>query len=178
MQVADGGRWREPAPSADRGLGLQMTSQLVDSLRIAHDEQGTTATVSHQVSRPARLLTAGDLAWASARPPARTEFLLVLEQPSAPGPRIRVDGPVDAATVAEFDRAIRNVGSTGTRSLTVDLTGVTHLASAGVAALHRLTALHRDNDTSLRLYAPVGAPAETIMSLVALDHDTLDPEAD
>ncbi|GAA1500934.1 sigma-F factor regulator [Dactylosporangium maewongense] len=178
VRVADRGRWREPAPSVDRGLGLQMTSQLVDGLRIEHDEQGTTATVSHQVSQPARLLTAGDLAWASARPPARTELLLVLEQPSAQGARVRVDGSVDAATVAEFDRAIRNAGSTGTRSLTVDLTGVTHLASAGVAALHRLTALHRDNDTSLRLYAPVGAPAETIMSLVAVDHDTLDPDAE
>ncbi|GGN18785.1 serine phosphatase RsbU (regulator of sigma subunit)/anti-sigma regulatory factor (Ser/Thr protein kinase)/anti-anti-sigma regulatory factor [Actinoplanes campanulatus] len=177
VRVTDRGRWREPAPSPDRGLGLHMTSQLVDSLRIEHDETGTTATVTHRVSRPARLLTADDLTWATTdRPPVPADFLLILDQPSAPGPRLRVDGPVDAATVTEFDREIRTAGSTGTRSLTVDLTGVTHLASAGVAALHRLSALHRDNNTHLRLYAPAGTPAGTILSLVTLDHHTRDPD--
>ncbi|MFD9701318.1 STAS domain-containing protein [Lentzea sp. NPDC059081] len=63
-------------------------------------------------------------------------------------------------------------GSTGTRSLTVDLTGVTHLASAGVALLHALSARHRDNGTELTLYAPVGTPADLIMTLAGIGHRT------
>ncbi|MEU8632490.1 STAS domain-containing protein [Amycolatopsis sp. NPDC048633] len=79
----------------------------------------------------------------------------------APAPRLRIDGLIDAATVEEFDSEVRTAGSTGGRSLAVDLAGVTHLASAGVAALHRLTALHRDNGTTPRRYAP---PAQRPMS--------------
>lgn len=62
--------------------------------------------------------------------------------------------------MAAVERGVRTARSTGARTLTVDLTGVTHLASVGVAALYRLAALHRDNGTELRLYAP-GAPRPT-----------------
>lgn len=112
----------------------------------------------------------------AAGPSAQAEPLLVLEQPSAPRPRIRVDGPIDAGTVGEFDRITRIAGVTGTRSLTVDLTGVTHLASAGVAALHRILALHADNGTTLRLYAPTGTPADMVLALVRITHETRDPD--
>lgn len=71
--------------------------------------------------------------------------------------------------------AVRETGSAGTRQLTVDLTGVSHLASAGVAALHRAGAAHEANGTSLRLYAPVASTADTILTLVELDHLTRDP---
>ncbi|WP_231956898.1 MULTISPECIES: SpoIIE family protein phosphatase [unclassified Actinoplanes] len=175
-QVTDRGRWREPAPSADRGLGLHLSSQLVDDLRLTHDEQGTTATITYRVHHRARLLSTADLAPAPAvRPAAQNELLLILDQPHAPQPRIRVDGPIDTVTADEFDRAVRTAGSAGVRTLTVDLTGVTHLASAGVAALHRLTALHQASKTRLRLYAPTGSPADMILSLVSLTHETVDP---
>ncbi|MFD9739661.1 SpoIIE family protein phosphatase [Umezawaea sp. NPDC059074] len=177
LRVADQGRWRPPAPSPDRGLGLQVTERLVDSLRLDHDEHGTTATATLRLERPARLLTGETLSWAAnARSRAGGDSLLVLHQPFASGPRVRVDGPVDAATVAEVERAVRTAGSTGARSLTVDLTGVTHLASAGVATLHRLSALHRGNRTELRLYASVGTNADMIMTLVGLAHHTQDPD--
>ncbi|GLZ33421.1 hypothetical protein Lesp02_56090 [Lentzea sp. NBRC 105346] len=173
IQVSDQGRWREPAPSADRGLGLQVAEHMVDTLRIEHDGHGTTATASLRLSGPARLLTKEDLIWTPmVRPTALTVPLVVRNERSESSPRIRVEGPVHAGTAAEFDRAVRTAGSTGTSPLTVDLTGVTHLASAGVAALHELTALHRGNDTELRLYAPAGTPADVIMSLVRLPHDT------
>jgi serine phosphatase RsbU (regulator of sigma subunit)/anti-sigma regulatory factor (Ser/Thr protein kinase)/anti-anti-sigma regulatory factor len=176
-RTVDEGRWREPKPSADRGLGLGMTSDLVDSLHLDHDDSGTTATLTYRLSRPARLMT--DRTLTSRPTPAaglHTELFLVLDQPSAPRPRVRVDGPVDASTVASFHYGIRTAASAGTRSLTVDLTGVTHLASAGVAALHRLVDGSRANGTELRLYAPAGSPAAIIMTLVRLPHTTTDPD--
>nr|WP_296067956.1 SpoIIE family protein phosphatase [uncultured Actinoplanes sp.] len=177
VRVADRGRWRESAPSPDRGLGLHMAENLVDTLHIEHDENGTTATVRLRASIPARLITTGELSERPpATPPAQAEPMLVLDQPSAPRPRIRVDGAIDEASVAEFDRLTRVASVTGTRSLTLDLSGVTHLASAGVAALHQLLAVHRRNGTTLRLYAPAGSPADMILSLVQVRHETLDPD--
>jgi len=102
---------------------------------------------------------------------------LVLDQPWAPSARTRVDGPLDINTTGPVEAALRLAGAAGTRNLTVDLTGVSHLGSAGVAALHRLTASHRASGTSLELYAPTGGPAETILTVVNLDHLTSDPHA-
>jgi serine phosphatase RsbU (regulator of sigma subunit)/anti-sigma regulatory factor (Ser/Thr protein kinase)/anti-anti-sigma regulatory factor len=178
-RVLDQGRWREPQPTPNRGRGLLIATGLVDSVQIEHDEYGTTATVRHRLSRAARLLTTDDLTFgATLTRPAQPDPFLVLDQPSALRPRVRVDGPVDAVTATEFDSAVRQAGAAGTRSLTVDLTGVTQLASAGVAVLHRLAALHRDNGSALRLYAPTAAPADVVMTLVQLQHATDDPDAD
>ncbi|MFD4668493.1 SpoIIE family protein phosphatase [Lentzea sp. NPDC058450] len=177
VQVTDQGRWRPPSPSDDRGLGLQLTEHLVDSLHVDHGERGTTATATLLLHQPARLLSTGDLPWLTPqRPAVRTGPLLVRDDPSAPGPRLRVEGAVDAATVSEVSRGVRTLGSTGMRSLTVDLSGVTHLASAGVAALHRLTALHHGNGSELRLYAPTGTNADMILTLVNVPHHTIDPD--
>ncbi len=175
IRVADQGVWREPRPSPDRGLGLQFAAKLIDFLRVEHDARGTTATVRHSLTRPAHLLTTDKVPSIATRP-AQADPLLVLEQPSPSGARIRVDGPVDGATAGTVEREIGFAGSTGARSLLVDLTGVSHLASAGVAVLHRLAAQHRDNGTELRLYAPAGSNADMIMTLVDLPHHTTDPD--
>ncbi|WP_068269605.1 ATP-binding SpoIIE family protein phosphatase, partial [Aldersonia kunmingensis] len=89
IQVADQGHWRDPAPSPDRGLGLQLTEALVDSVRVEHNGHGTTATVSHRLRQPARLLTAVEVPW---RPPeqvvARRGALSVEAQAGEENPRI------------------------------------------------------------------------------------------
>jgi anti-anti-sigma factor len=175
-EVRDQGRWRPPTPSPDRGLGLAMASKLVDALELSHDDSGTTAILDHELSRTARLLTAAELTSAAA-PPVPAEPFLILDQPSAPSPRIRIDGPVDAHTAPQMDNAIRTAGAIGTRDLVVDLTGVTHLASGGVAVLHQLTRLGAANGGRLRLYAPPGTTADIIMTLVDLAHETVDPHA-
>ncbi|GIJ63922.1 SpoIIE family protein phosphatase [Virgisporangium aurantiacum] len=176
-EVRDHGGWRDPRPSPDRGLGLVITSKLVDDLRLTHDDTGSTATVTHELCRPARLLTVAELSAVPAAPtPRAADPFLILDQPAAPGPRVRVDGPVDAHTAPHLDNALRVAGAVGTRDLTVDLTDVTHLASAAVAVLHRLAALSAANGHRLRLYAPPGTPADMIMTLVDLPHLTVDPD--
>ncbi|ANZ40166.1 hypothetical protein BBK82_33175 [Lentzea guizhouensis] len=177
VEVADTGRWREPVPSADRGLGLQITADMVDHFRVAHDDTGTTSVVRHLVSRPARLLTAADTGPATGGRPPRDRSLHVEAEPSAT-PRIRVSGPVDAHTAAHFEQAVHVAGATGTRSLTVDLGEVTHLAGAAVPVLHRLVSRHRHNSTELLLRAPVGTPADVVMTTVGIDHDTGRPGED
>jgi anti-sigma regulatory factor (Ser/Thr protein kinase) len=42
VSVADSGRWREPVPAADRGLGLELMRGLVTELEIDRGRRGTT----------------------------------------------------------------------------------------------------------------------------------------
>ncbi|MBL7259010.1 SpoIIE family protein phosphatase [Paractinoplanes lichenicola] len=165
-EVRDRGRWREPSSRPGRGLGLVMTRNLVGSLRLDHGDSGTTATITHPLTRPVRLLSVSELSPGTAAPTTgNPDPFLVLEQPDG---SLRVDGPVDARTAQSLENALVAATAAGTRDLTVDLTGVTHLASAGVAALHRVSALAEGNNGRLRLVAPPGSPANMIMTLVGL----------
>ena len=176
IQVSDDGRWREPRPNGDGGLGLTMVAHLIDTLEFDRADHGTTATITHALTRPARLLTSEDFAPSVPQRPVAPDPFLVLDQPSAPQPRVRVDGPVDTGTAPSLEEQLQRATVAGTRSLTLDLTGVTHLGSAGVDVLHRLTQQNTIHQTDLRLYAPAGSPAHAILGLVRLPHTTSDPD--
>jgi PAS domain S-box-containing protein len=178
VEVSDRGRWLE-RPDGDerqgRGNGLAVARELVDAFDVDTGGNGTTVTVGHHVSRQPRLLTADEVVGgtgAAPGPPDRAERLRVVDQPSADGGRVRLDGPVDAVSAPRLHAELQRRTRGGSRPLTVDLTGVTHLASAGVAVLHRFT-----RDGALRLFAPPASPAGQIMTLVALPHLTDDPGA-
>ena len=104
------------------------------------------------------------------------DTLLILDQPSRDGPRVRLDGPLDASTVDYLRADLMRRTRAGTRPLLVDLTGVTLLASAGVATLHQAVALSSGHGSPLTLYAPAGSPTQHVLSLVALPHTTRDPD--
>jgi serine phosphatase RsbU (regulator of sigma subunit)/anti-sigma regulatory factor (Ser/Thr protein kinase)/anti-anti-sigma regulatory factor len=178
LEVCDHGRWRPPGRRPGRGHGLAITTDLTEHLLVDHDHDrsGTRAVIRHRLTRPATLLTTGQIP-SNAMPVEDTpSLMLVLDQPHVEGPRIRVDGPVDAVTAPHLDVELRNRTYGGTRALTVDLTGVTHLASAGVTVLHDAAARHRDAAEPLLLYAPPGSPAHHILSVVALEHLSADPD--
>lgn len=179
-RVVDQGRWRDsvPDPDSDRGVGLALVTDLVDELRLEHDKRGTTATIRHHPWIPAQSPIATDLAVRLPRRTAAADPFLILGQPSAARHRIRVDGPIDSETAPTLYTELRACTAAGTRDVTVDLTGTTHLASAGVAVLHRLCAQAARNNTEMRLYAPRGTPAQMVMSLARLRHHTTDPDGD
>ena len=53
---------------------------------------------------------------------------------------------------------------------------MTQLASAGVAVLHRVAGQSAAHETELRLFAPLGSPAQMIAELVRLEYTTADPD--
>jgi anti-anti-sigma factor len=176
VEVTDDGHWREHTPATDRGRGLAMASDFADDLHITTDSAGTTATIRQRMTRPARLLSAEDVTPPAA--PAIPEFpelLLILDQPSTGAPRIRVDGPVDATTAGQLREELQMRTHGGTTPLTVDLTGVTHLASAGVAVLYEATTRTDAPGAPLLLYAPAGTPAQHVLTTVTLPHTTTNP---
>ncbi|MBG0561217.1 SpoIIE family protein phosphatase [Actinoplanes sp. NEAU-A11] len=163
--VTDHGGWRVPDRQPTRGRGLALTAQLVHSLRVDPGSNGTVAAVRHQLTRPARLLTRIDQT-PMIKPPAET--LHITELPGGDEARVRLDGPVDAASAAQVRQELLRRSRGGTMALTVDLTGVTHLASAGVSALHLVAASHSDGQAPLVLHAVPGSPARQILDLVGL----------
>jgi anti-anti-sigma regulatory factor len=99
--------------------------------------------------------------------------VLLIEQPDEDGSRITVKGVLDASTAEHLRQELLRRTRGGNLPLSVDLTGVTHLASAGVAALHHVAGRHRPG--GLDLYAEEGSPAEMVLTLVGLPRRTSRP---
>ncbi|QJY47448.1 SpoIIE family protein phosphatase [Pseudonocardia broussonetiae] len=181
VEVADQGRWvdRETTGSG-RGRGLTMAGELTDGLDLDRRAGGTTATVTRRVLTPARLLTVGAALGGVPRPradPAALPDRLAVLDPPGTGGGVRLVGPIDALTAPDLRDELQRRTRGGTRPLAVDLSGVTYLASAGVAVLHELVGTGRAAP-GLLLSAPPGSPADQIMTLTALPHTTAGAGAD
>ncbi|MEV8513702.1 SpoIIE family protein phosphatase [Dactylosporangium sp. NPDC051484] len=163
--VTGRGPWREPPRVSERGRGLALSTQLVDELTLERSAAGTVATLRLRVTRPAALLNGA----APVPPPQPVAELSIVD--TSCGTAVLIAGPVDAGSAErlQYDLLYRSRG--GTVALTVDLAGVTHLASAGVAALHAVAARHRAHGTALTLLAPPGSPARHVLALVALPYE-------
>jgi serine phosphatase RsbU (regulator of sigma subunit)/anti-sigma regulatory factor (Ser/Thr protein kinase)/anti-anti-sigma regulatory factor len=166
VTVAGPGPWREPRRVSERGRGLALSAQLVDEVVIERSGGGTLATLRHRVTRPAARLGPAVPAPA-ARPEPPAELSIV---DSDGGAGVVVAGPVDATTAERLQHELLYRSRGGTVPLSADLSGVTHLASAGVAALHAVAARHRAHGTRLSLAAPPGSPARHVLALVALPY--------
>ena len=86
--------------------------------------------------------------------------------------RLTASGLIDATTAEHLDIALRQATRGGTLSVTLDLSDVVHLASAGVQILHARRAACADNDAELTLHAPQGCPAQQVLDVTELPHST------
>lgn len=129
--VIDRGQWKDHRDGArGRGRGLAMAEALVSEARIMHGAGGTTATLTHRLSRPARFVTDTMVRRAAFQQTIDSEFVSLVESG-----RIVVRGDVDSTTAATLDRQIAVESRSGIAPVTIDLSAVTHLGSAGVGAL-------------------------------------------
>ena len=174
VTITDQGRWREPARQSTRGRGLALTSQLVETMRVEPTAEGTVATVRHSLTRPARLLSDA----VSARPvvtPAEFHLTELNGTDGGTDGGVRVEGPVDSTTAKRLEQGLLQRTRGGTLPLTVDLSAVTHLASAGVSALHRVAERHSRQGGKLTLIAAPDSPARHVLALVAIPDVTIGP---
>jgi anti-sigma regulatory factor (Ser/Thr protein kinase)/anti-anti-sigma regulatory factor len=170
-RISDQGSWREPRLSdATRGHGLVITQQLLDHLELLHPVQdadephgarGTIVKLRHRLRRPAML--ASTASTRAMRRPLRLPFGTAIGNET-----VRVWGPVDIVTADQLTRDLLVASRGGVLPLTVDLTAVTHLASAGVRALHQLQRQLADQQQNLTLLAAQDSPAHAILELVHL----------
>ena len=176
-RVTDHGTWQRPDPAeADRGHGLMVAGQVVDSLLVSHPAadgggaggRGTTVTLRYRLRRPAILASGyrGDPAPRPAGPP----FSVDTSTATGATARALVGGPVDITTADQLARRLLSVSRGGTVPLVADLTRVTQLASAGVRALYEVSKQLAAHGQKLVLVTAPGSVAHTVLDLVRLDH--------
>jgi anti-anti-sigma factor len=175
VTVADVGTWRPPpVEPAERGRGLIMIRACMDTVEIDSSETGTTLQMDRRLRRPP-ILGPADPAAEVTRPNSPAQrFDAVIRR--APQPQLIVSGPVDTSTVTEFRDQLSDASRGGTLPLHIDLTGVTHLASAGVQALFEFLEQMASDGRPLLLTAPPSSPARYVLELTGLDHLVV-PEA-
>jgi len=165
VAVIDRGTWKDHrAGEQGRGRGLAMAEALVSHAVVTRGNNGTTATVTHRLTRPANFVTDTIAPRAPRQRPINSEFASVLREPGY----IVVIGDVDSNTAGTLDRQIAVESRSGTAPLTIDLSGVTHLGSAGVSALAAARDRAREQGGECVLIAPPGSPAHHILSMVQM----------
>lgn len=163
--VIDQGQWKDYRDGEKgRGRGLAMAEALVSHARITHDPAGTTASVVHRLARPANFVADTVISRGTHRRTAGSEFVSLIDGDG----RIVVCGDVDSTTAPTLDRQIAVESRSGIASLTIDLSGVTHLGSAGVSALAAALDRARSQGGECVLVAPPGSPAHHVLSLVQM----------
>jgi anti-anti-sigma factor len=166
VSVTDHGQWKERAdPSANRGRGLSMADALVSQTTVRGSDKGTRAEIVHRLSRPARIVTDPRVTHVTRPSPAEAHsFDVALD---ADG-HLVVRGEVDSLSAPALAGYITVETQAGTRPAHIDLTGVTHLGSAGVSVLAEARERALNHHTAFTLVAPPGCPAHHVLTLVNL----------
>lgn len=182
-QVSDHGSWRLPDPAATgRGHGLMVAAHIVDQMRVIHPPppagsqagaRGTVVRLRHRLRKSAIL--ALDTSARAGVLPSGQSFAVEVSTDGA-FPRVRVAGPVDITTADQLVRQLLTASPGGTLPLTVDLTNVTHLASAGIRALYQVKEQLTAHRQDLTLLAVTGSSVALVLELVHLPHATGDPQ--
>jgi anti-anti-sigma factor len=141
-----------------------MAEALVSEAHVARGPGGTTATLTHRLSRPAEFVTSTLFSRSTQPPTIDSEFLASVSEPG----RIVVSGDVDSGSASTLDRQLAIESRSGIASLTIDLSGVTHLGSAGISALAEACERARRQGGHCVLVAPPGSPAHHVLSLVQI----------
>lgn len=163
--VVDHGQWKDHREGEQgRGRGLAMAEALVSSAHVTHGPAGTTASLTHRLSRPANFVTDTLVTRADRQRSMNSEFASVVAEPG----RIVVSGDVDSHTASTLDRQIAVESRSGIAPLTIDLSAVTQLGSAGVSALAAARDRAQRQGSEYVLVAPPGSPAHHVLSLVQL----------
>jgi anti-anti-sigma factor len=163
--VTDRGQWKDYRKGErGRGRGLAMAEALVSHSRVTSGPDGTTATLTHRLSRPANFVTDSVVSRSTDHRAIDSEFVSKVD---AAG-RIVVSGEIDSNTAPALDRQIAVQSRSGIAPLTINLSAVTHLGSAGVSALAAARDRARSQGGDCMLIAPPGSPAHHVLSLVQI----------
>ncbi|MFT7840214.1 SpoIIE family protein phosphatase [Saccharothrix sp. BKS2] len=160
--VTDRGRWRPvPESPGGRGRGLALMRHFADRVEMTPSEGGTTVRMAFRLTRVPHL----DHPEHPEQPAARPADDLTSELRRGAHPVLTVRGAIDAHTAELLHTALLDASRGGGRPLVVDLTGVTHLASAGVRLLHEVA-----GELDAELVAPVDSAAGQVLALTDLRH--------
>jgi anti-sigma regulatory factor (Ser/Thr protein kinase)/anti-anti-sigma regulatory factor len=182
LEVDDNGQWRDQAVgkipavpgfvALTRGLGLPLVGQLVNDMKLDHDDTGTQVHLRRRLSRPASL---SDTPYQTL-PLPRLEQSLAIEVARDDASLLAVSGPVLTGTAESLRTHLDVHTGGGSRATSVDLSGVTHLSSAGVRVLQQARRAAQHQGTDLTLLAAADSTAHRVLTLIGVPHVTGQPE--
>lgn len=159
VTVTDHGAWPEDAPL---GFGLMMAAGLTDSFRVLRDGTGNTVELCHELTRPVALVQAVAVAEAH-QPPWEVE----LDLDTRPGV-VCVTGAVDDLTAEIFHAAVNEASEVGNRSVVVDLTAATRLASPAIHSLHEFLSRSRRGGARVEILAREDSLVARVLAITAV----------
>ena len=165
VAVTDHGRWKPHRRDPGfRGRGLVMMRECMDEMRLETCNEGTRVWLSRKVRRPL-------VAQVSQRLVRQLQFdELAVEVDVLPDTvRVSVTGSVDSASVGRLRDGLLDAARIGTLPLTVDLDGVSLLASAGLRLLYEQGRGLRESGGTLRVIAAPGSPARNALAVGGLE---------
>lgn len=176
-QVTDHGRWRKPSPAiGNRGHGLMVAAQVVETMQISHampptgpesGSRGTVVTLRHRLCRPASITT--DISDRPAEPYSAAVFGMEIESQGAQA-CAKVSGPVDGSTADRLARQLLTACRGGTLPITLDLTGITYLASSGVRAIYQVRERLSAHEQNMTIFAAAGSSTHDLLDMARLPH--------
>jgi anti-anti-sigma factor len=160
VTVRDEGTWRPPdRDPGDRGRGLLIMRQLVDTVTLDEQPSGTTVTLS------ARLRRSPDI---DPEHPVNTAGASVSVDRDGPCPVVAVSGAVDEISAEQMRIRLLEASHGGTGRVELDLIGVTLFSSAAVRVVLAIARIGRDEGWRLVVHAPEGGVTRHILQISGL----------
>jgi anti-sigma regulatory factor (Ser/Thr protein kinase)/anti-anti-sigma regulatory factor len=174
-RIGDRGSWQVPDPAVPgRGSGLMLVGRMIDQMDVHHPPQppgaprgarGTVVTLRHRLRRAAAVTSSPALA-------ARPNGAPFEVDSGVDGPVVwaTVRGPVDQDTAGSLRSQLLIACRGGTLPLRVDLSAVSQLGGAGIAALYEVSQQLAVYQQELSLAAAPASVAAAALGLAGLPY--------
>jgi serine phosphatase RsbU (regulator of sigma subunit)/anti-sigma regulatory factor (Ser/Thr protein kinase)/anti-anti-sigma regulatory factor len=160
VTVRDEGTWRPPdRDPGDRGRGLLIMRQLVDTVTLDERAEGTTVTLR------LRLRRAPDV---DPDVPASSSGATVRIDRDGPRPVVAVAGAVDEIGAEQMRIRLLEASHGGTGRVELDLTGVTLFSSAAIRVVLAIARIGRGEGWRLVVRAPEGGITRHLLQISGL----------
>ena len=160
VTVRDEGSWRPPdRDPGDRGRGLLIMRQLVDTVVLDEAEQGTTVTLSLRLRRVPDEET--------QRAGGATDARVTVDRTGA-RPVVVAGGAIDEAGAEQLRIRLLEASHGGTGRVELDLTEVELFSSAAVRVVLAIARIGRSENWRLVVHAPEGGVTRHVLQISGL----------
>lgn len=160
VTVRDEGSWRPPdRDPGDRGRGLLIMRQLVDTVTLAEEPQGTTVTLSLRLRRGPDGET--------ERGAGITDATVTVDRSGA-RPVVVASGAIDEAGAEQLRIRLLEASHGGTGRIELDLAEVDLFSSAAVRVVLAIARIARSESWRLVVHAPEGGVTRHVLQISGL----------
>jgi anti-sigma regulatory factor (Ser/Thr protein kinase)/anti-anti-sigma regulatory factor len=160
VTVRDEGTWRPPdRDPGDRGRGLLIMRQLVDTVTLDEQPRGTTVTLGVRLRRTPEV---------DPELPASVSGATVRVDRDGARPVVVVGGAVDEIGAEQMRIRLLEASHGGTGRVELDLSAVTLFSSAAVRVVLAIARIGRDEGWRLGVHAPEGGVTRHVLQISGL----------